>query len=215
MTGITFGDKHSFDDFGLWLSGISEPPPLPNTSFVEIPGQSGALDMSESLAGHITYGQRTCTYIFTVRAYTKKQWDTAYNKVVSALHGRRMDFAPDIIPDYHFTGRLAVSGEFVSEEVFHEIRVTATADPFRLKNDKTVVSRNIIAMYTITLQNGSMPTVPTFNSSATCQITFGSATYSIPAGNTTIHTLVLMPGENVLQITGTTNLTITFQEGEL
>ena len=110
MIGVTFDGKHSFNDFGLWLSGISEPPPLPNTTYVEIPGQSGALDMSESLTGFITYGQRTCIYDFTVRAYTKKQWDSAYNKVVSALHGRRMNFAPDIMPGYHFTGRLSGGG---------------------------------------------------------------------------------------------------------
>lgn len=215
MTGVNFGNKHSFDDFDLWLSGVSEPPPLPNTSYVEIPGQSGALDMSESLAGFVTYGQRTCTYNFTVRAYTKKQWDAVYNNVVSALHGRRMDFAPDFVGNYHFTGRLSVSGAYSNGNVFHEIKVTATADPFKLKNSLTIITENIDTTGTIILQNSTMPTVPAFNSTAACQITFGDTTYSIPAGNTTIPGFVLMPGENIIQVTGTTTLTISFQEGEL
>lgn len=65
---ITIGKKNTFQDFGLIPT--SRPvitPPSPNYSYLEIPGGSGAFDISEAVSGTLTYANRNGSLEFYVK----------------------------------------------------------------------------------------------------------------------------------------------------
>ena len=57
MNGIKFDDIHSFYDLNLVLSQVDIPPATAKTSFVDIPGADGSVDMTEAL-GSVKYKDR-------------------------------------------------------------------------------------------------------------------------------------------------------------
>ena len=66
MNGVKFGDKHTFDDWGLVLTEKSLGLPEPKTSGVEIEGADGELDTSEVLSGEIKFSNRQLTFKLTM-----------------------------------------------------------------------------------------------------------------------------------------------------
>ena len=49
ITGIKFGEYHSYEEWGLKLISITIGLPEPKTVLIDIPGGDGVLDLSESL----------------------------------------------------------------------------------------------------------------------------------------------------------------------
>ena len=64
-TGISFGGIHSFYDLNLILSGSEIPPAKPKTTYVDIPGGDGSVDLTEA-NGEVKYYDRDCKFIFTM-----------------------------------------------------------------------------------------------------------------------------------------------------
>ena len=65
--------KNTYDDFGLIPT--SRPiinPSSPRYSYIEVPGMSGVLDVSDSLTGKMSYENRTGSIEFLVQ--NKKKW---------------------------------------------------------------------------------------------------------------------------------------------
>lgn len=58
-TGVTFGNYHSYKAWGLKLKEIKIGLPEVKTSYVEVPGMNGSLDLTEATFGGVTYGMRT------------------------------------------------------------------------------------------------------------------------------------------------------------
>lgn len=58
MNGITFGTKHTYDDWGLVLTNKALGLPTPKTSSVDIEGADGVIDTSEVLCGEIKFNNR-------------------------------------------------------------------------------------------------------------------------------------------------------------
>ena len=54
MIGVTFGDKHSFDDFGIYLTSKTINPPEPQTNTISVPLRDGSIDLTESLTKRLT-----------------------------------------------------------------------------------------------------------------------------------------------------------------
>lgn len=58
--GVLINDEHTLRDWGAAITNsdvISMPEP--NTTYLEIPGRNGRLDLSESLTGDVTFSNRT------------------------------------------------------------------------------------------------------------------------------------------------------------
>ena len=51
MSGIKIGNKHSADDFGMFMTDFSVSPPEPQTAYVDVPFRDGPLDFSTALTG--------------------------------------------------------------------------------------------------------------------------------------------------------------------
>ena len=71
MQGITFGDKHTFDDWGLCL--VEDPfvdAADPNLNLLEIDGGNGYINLTEVMTGEPTYQSRKKTWKFKTDATT-------------------------------------------------------------------------------------------------------------------------------------------------
>ena len=63
MNGVTFGTRHSYEDWGLILKSRPQiSPPEPKYIYVDIPASDGQIDLTESLIGNIPYYNREIVF---------------------------------------------------------------------------------------------------------------------------------------------------------
>lgn len=130
MQGVTFGEKHSYWDWGLILKEhpiVS--PPEPKKKIVEIPAADGHIDLSEALTGRIHYQCREITCRFTM-AGQRERWPLLYSDILNYLHGKRLEIRLDNDPDYFYTGRVEIS-EWEPGENVAEVTILATVAPYK------------------------------------------------------------------------------------
>ncbi len=87
MKGIWFDDVHSYEHLNLVLSKISIPPAAAKTTYVNIPGGDGSVDLTEAL-GEVKFKDRNCTFTFTVFPYedfTEKNLGKGYEDFCKKL----------------------------------------------------------------------------------------------------------------------------------
>ena len=143
---ITIGDKNTWDDWHLVPSSrpLVAPPPV-KTSYVEIAGGDGALDLTESLTNRPTYGMRTGSWEFIVvnkgqlpYSGTFSKWCDLYSEIMAYLHGKSLRVILDDEPGYYYTGRLSVSN-WTSAPGNSTITINYTLSPYKtsLSNPNT------------------------------------------------------------------------------
>lgn len=132
MYGVTFGEKHSYKDWGLTLKTrpvIS--PPSPKTIYVDIPAADGIIDLTESLAGEVKYENRKITCEFNVTD-SRKRWSDIYSDILDYLHGKKMNVIFDEDPTYYYIGRWKVN-EWKSDKATSTIIIEGTVEPYKLE----------------------------------------------------------------------------------
>ena len=214
MNGVYFGNIHSFYDLNLILAPFTPAPAEPKVNFLEIPGRDGLLDLTEA-NGEVKFNSRDFVFIFSVASGDTLTFDERLSAVSSALKGLRCRITLDRDPDYYWVGRCVLS-EYDQDKNIGQIEVTATVDPYKLKQNVTEVTVTLSAEEQIVvLANGRMTVVPTIECTGPCTVTFGDAVYTLEAGTHKIPATRLVEGGNVLKLSGTGEITFTYQEGEL
>lgn len=102
---VKFGDYDSWKDWHLIPS--SRPviaPPSERTTFVEIPGRNGKLDLSWALTGGPVYDNRTGNLEFYVDHNQWHGWHTAYATIMKGLQGRRIKVILSDDPSFYYEG---------------------------------------------------------------------------------------------------------------
>lgn len=139
LRGVTFNDKHTYDDWGLFLSAppiISQPEP--NLSLVAIPGGNGYLNFTKALSGAVTYSSRAASFSF-ISIAPRKKWAELYSEISNYLHGEEVKITLDEEPDYYYTGVVQVE-PFDSDKTVCKITITGSLDPFKYEKNQTVAS---------------------------------------------------------------------------
>ncbi len=130
IQSITFGDKNTWDDWKILPT--ERPvfaPPKPKTTYIDIPGGNGALDLSESLTGYPIYENRTGSFKFRVmNDYVK--WNERYTEIMEHLHGRSMNAILADDPNYFYKGRFSVDS-WESGDTWSQITIGYTVDPYK------------------------------------------------------------------------------------
>lgn len=140
-TGIAFGNIHSFRDLDLILSEAVIPPATPKTSYVDIPGADGSVDMTEA-HGEVKYSDRTGAkftfYMNPAGDLSEEAWEAKKMEISNRLNGLRCNITLDKDPDYYWQGRCTVSDHSHNKKL-RKFVVGARLAPYKLKQDVTRV----------------------------------------------------------------------------
>ena len=223
MYGIKIGEFHSYKDFGLVPT--SKPIinlPSPKLEYLEIPGRQGEIDITESLTSEVIYEMRTGSFEFLVSDI--KKWQVVYVKLLSNVHGKKINIILDTEKDYVYQGRMWVS-EFKSDKNYAIITLDYKLDPYKYhisdSNNGEFIHRidgiTVTNSKSITLDfDSDMTIVPEFNNKTENVLTlnFEGKKFTLPKG---ISRFPEVRGRKnlILSFTGSSTLDISYKRGWL
>lgn len=227
---ITIGEKNTWDDWHLVPT--SRPlvtPPNVNTSYVNIPGSSGSLDLTEALTGYPTYANRTGSWEFLVlNGYG--EWYARYSDIMGYLHGKKFRAILDDDPNYYYEGRFSVSS-WASNKDWSRITINYNVGPYKIEVhgidenwlwDTFNFETDMVHAYKdievsdntdVTIYNDVMRVRPTIICSIPMTVSFLGKTYQLAAGNNSVREIVFSEGTNVLTFNGSGTVTIQMHGG--
>ena len=216
MKGITFGDYHSYKDFRMLMQpGKEIASPAVKVRKIEIEGADSALDYTDFF-GEPKYEDMTHKFNFAT-IVPEGEFLSLFSTIKNAIHGKKMRIILDDDPLFFYMGRPYVS-QFTNERNVGIIHIEVECEPYKYKLEKTVVSKAVSGSTTITLTNSRKRAVPEvqIETEGSLNIVYqvgniwdlGSGSYMLPE-------LELVEGDNTVTVSGTGNITFTWQEGSL
>lgn len=230
---ITIGNKNTYDDWHLIsTSRILVNPPSVKTSYVDLPGGDGSLDLTEVLGGRPTYNNRTGSWTFYVlNGY--QEWYELYSDIMEYLQGKELDAVLEDDPAYAYHGRFQVDA-WRSDPTWSKIVISYNVgpykmdvagygdnwlwDPFNFERDVIKSYKNLVVngSLTITYINDTLETVPSFTATASgMTVIFKGETFRMSVGYNKFPRLIFDPGDNELTFTGNGKVTIENIGGKL
>ena len=236
---ITIGDKNTWDDWHLVPSTRpSFAMPEVKTNYVEVPGMSGMLDLSQALTGKVIYGNRSGSLSFIVMN-DYGSWETRYSEIADYLHGKAHRCILDDDPGYYYEGRFALE-PWQTGKGNSAITINYTLNPFKIEvlgseEDMLWDTFNLTLGYVreykniripggsvdtdILVMNDEMEVIPTITVTNNMKVKFNGDTYYdlSNSGENKIRKIKLQPGENhlIFKASSTGNVTIAFHPGRL
>lgn len=214
-TGISFGSTHSYFDLNLILSAVDIPPAQPKTTFIDVPGADGSVDLTEA-HGEVKYSDRECSFTFTMLPTDSSTWEEKKTEVSNLLNGRVFNITLDKDDEYYYSGRCQVKGYEVDKKI-RQIVVSAKVKPYKFKQNVTVMKVALASTpKSVILMNGRKRVSPSIQcTNDDTVIVFGDATFNLSAGTHKVLDIQLVEGNNTLTVSGTGSVTFTYQEGDL
>lgn len=215
MNGITFGNYHSYDDFSLILASKEIGAPTVKTMKIDVAGADGSLDLTDFF-GEPKYENVIHKFQFST-IVPRSEIAATFSTVKNALHGKKMRVILDDDSHFYYVGRLTVSS-FTSAKGIGSISIEADCEPYKYKFEKTVVSRAVNGTDTIVLTNSRKRAVPEvlIEAESSLNIVYQvSNVWDLGSGSFTLPELELAEGDNSVTVTGTGNITFTWQEAGL
>jgi hypothetical protein len=230
MIGVTFGTKHSYDDFGLILSSKEIGLPEPKTESVSVIGRNGDIDLTDALGDTVTFENRKITLTFSV-LNAHIYWTSVLSTVSNYLHGKKMQVILDADKTFYYYGRCKVN-KYKSNKTLGELVIECDVEPYKIEVNGAGVPwlwdtfsfvNGIIHVNEVTV-NGSVTenlinrakvVSPTFTCSAAMKVTYNGTTYSLAAGTTTVYDIRLQEGDNYVTFSGKGTVKINYKGGSL
>ena len=217
MHQFKIGDKFTATDWGLLLSSYDIGEPDIKTNYIELPVGDGSIDLTEALRGEVSYGNREITAKFTTIA-TRDTWRALMDTIRAYCHGRKVTIVAPEDDQHYYIGRVSV-GPLIKSASSAEFTIKITADPYKYKNNPTVVNLNVGAPATlaVTLVNGRKNAIPTMTTNNTTQVVIAGVSASFSPGTHKLVNFILKEGNNPFTFNAVsgTAITITYQEGTL
>ena len=234
ITGIKFGEYHSYDEWRLKLVSIFIGLPEPKNILIDIPGGDGVLDLSESLTGRMQYGTRKLEFKFDARDCNYTDWSDLVSNIAGKIHGKRMRIQLDTDPCYYYDGTIEISTS-KSNEVTANIVISAHCQPYKMELagsledwiwDTFSFETGIIREYGNLVVNGRLAfliygnqkeVVPTFYVDAAdgLKVEFENTSYDLKNGENKVLEIIIKGGENKLVFTGNGKVSIDYKGGML
>jgi hypothetical protein len=210
--GISFDGIHSYNDLNLILAPFVPTPAEPKENYVDITGGDGSLDFTEA-RGEAKYKDRNFSFTFSVNPSDDMTFDEKVTQVSNALNGKKCKITLDRDPDYYWDGRCKID-KYAQDKNLKQISIKATVRPYKLKQNKTVVSFDLTAATKeIILKNGRKSVVPVITcSNDNTKVVFGNFSQTLSAGTHKILDIYLKEGDNILKVSGSGKITFTYQE---
>ncbi len=211
-TGVNI---HTFKDWGLIFAPKEISPPTPKTSYLEIEGRDGSLDLTEALGG-IKYNDREFTLDFTLNTSYKK-FDETISEILNFIHGARMKITIYSDPDYYYIGRCQID-KISSKSGQKTISIKCKTEPYKYRKYITKKAFDITVTNKpkkIALYNEKRPIVPTIYVDSDTDIKFNGSVYNLKTGKNIVLNILLQEGENIFEVLSTTNIVFEYQEASL
>ena len=213
--GVTFNDIHSYQDLNLILSASEIPPAKPKTSYIDIPGADGSLDLTEA-NGEVRYESRDIKFTFTMIPDPIQTFEEKRTEVVNLLNGRVCKVTLDRDEDYYFEGRCSVDS-YDADRNHHQIVIAVKASPYKFKQNITKKTIELSETpKTVIMTNGRKSVAP----SITCTnfntiVEFNGGVYKLSQGTHKVLDILFVEGNNRVTVSGFGTITFEYQEGEL
>lgn len=218
---ITIGDRNTWSDWHLIPASrpLVNPPPV-KTNMIEIPGADGTLDLTESMAGRATFGDRTGSWTFYVDN-DHGNWADIYSTIMSYLHGKQTTCVFEDDPMFYYEGRFSVN-QWLSESWNSKIVINYEVGPYKLysldSGDRWLWDpfsfvtgvirsfRNMPVRYGETLHvpivGDVMDVIPTINANfplgTVIRLEFNGNYYDLKKGNNILDNVIIREGTNNL-----------------
>lgn len=212
MKGVTFGNHHSYDDFFLILNSKELEAPKPKLETVDVPGADSFLDLTEAF-GEVKYNNRKLTFGFST-IVPQSEFMDLFSRIQNVIHGQKKNIILDDDPDFYYVGRISVD-KWKADKNIGKITVECECEPYKYKVQKTVIVNSVTTAQTFIFKNLRKRVIPTITVTDSVQITFGGTTYALSAGTYTSSDIIFVEGDNTLTVTGSTTITVEYQEGGL
>lgn len=200
-------------DMGITVTDITVSVPEPKTTTTDIPGRDGVLDQSKAVSGRINYSNR----VLTISGYVKETYSLylqRYSNLLNLIGSDIVEIINKSEPDFIWQGRAAINYEN-TDALHSEISIECDVFPYKRKKTDTVVQKTLTGEATdIVCGNLAEPVVPTVETTAATQIRFKGKVFDVQAGSRKLD-IVFERGDNVLNVTGTGEIKITYREGSL
>lgn len=208
MIGVKFGTLHSYDDFSLILTGVELDQPIPKTSYVDILGADGLLDLTEFF-GDVKYSNRKLICYFETGLRSQAFYEL-FERVTNELQGKRMNIYLDRDTEFYLNGRINVH-TYKSNAAIGSIVIEAECEPYKMERIETNYEFEVNGAREIAIINLKKRVIPTIEIEGNIQI----EGHTLSSGIWTIPTLELSEGTNILQLDGNGVIRITYRRGKL
>ncbi len=207
---------NTFADWGFIVTGKSVTPPEPKTKYIELDGANGTLDLSEALTGEITYKDRSVTASFWTSEGSRADRSRLLQKVISAIHGKKIKIVEPDDLDHYFVGRVMVKS---TNNIlpYAEMTMEADCEPWRYSIEES--ERKIEVMHqsvnAVIENNGVKTLCPTITVSGDIGIEFDGVTTLLSTGTYRLLNVKLRQGTNIIGVSGYGSVTFTYREATL
>ena len=204
--------RHTSEDWNIVLSSFDIEYPKPKTTYVNIEGANGSLDLTEAY-GKIFFNDRKLTIVLTCK--DEIRFDDTLNKIVAFLHGKVAKITPYFDSDYYFYGRVTIN-KYATSKILGTITINANCEPYKYKQDISVTTRTITDRLAVNFKSDRMESVPTFKSDTEMRFEYNGGSYVLPRNQETIYPdIVFTEGDNFIVFIGNGIVSVEWQEGAL
>lgn len=214
MNGITFGNKHTYDDWGLVLTNKVLGLPTPKISSVNIEGADGVIDTSEVLTGEIKFNNRTLEFEFTMTT-DYGDFNELITDISNYLHGKKLKIILDSDDEYYYVGRCQIN-QWSSDKRIGKIVIQCDCEPYKYTSAECINTANISGDTYVKIYGHRMTVNPIIEVSSNMTIEVDGTNRTLKAnGKNEIPDLFIKEGVNILHFIGNGIATIKYRGGEL
>ena len=214
MNGILFGNKHTYDDWDLVLTGKSLGLPSPKTSSVNVDGADGEIDISEVVSGEIKFSNRILQFEFTMTT-DYEEYNELVTNIANYLHGRKLKIILDEDDDYYYYGRCQIN-QWKSDKRIGKIVIQCNCEPYKYTLRPMIVTSKISGKTYVKVVGKRMTVTPIIEVSNNMEIIVDGKSNTLYAGEKNeILDLFIKEGVNTLVFNGNGEVKISYIGGEL
>lgn len=207
--------KNSYADWGLLLRPKKIASPDPKIITMEIEGRDGDIDLTE-WAGEVRYNNRSFPLSFYMTC-ALSEIEKKATEIKNWLHGQHVQITLADDAAYYYAARVSVSDAYAKGGL-GVLEMSVTAEPYKYKQEKTVVSKAVNGTEIINLTNDRQSALPqvTVETDTSIRLEYhGSNVWDLGSGTFTLAGLILKEGSNAVTVTGSGAVTFEWQEGAL
>lgn len=204
--------------YGYYLRWRRLSAPSVKVAYDEVPGANSAIDGTEDF-GEVFYEDRELELGCVLPS---SAWQTPYQNLCSAYHGKQVKISFGNDENYYWTGRLFVAEHDAKE---HSLAMTARVYPYKFKKTETTVTfsgygSGTPAFVQKSVVNGRMRVVPTVTINAEAEIQWSNNSKVLSASSypQTVRIDGLELGENetlIVKVKSAQDVVIKYREGAL